>query len=45
LLAATTLGVMTAPLLRLSVWPNELKNQRNDYESACLPHLSELVLL
>ena len=32
-----------APLLWLSVWKEELKNQRNDYEDACLLRLSELV--
>ena len=32
-----------APLLWLSVWKDELRNQRNDYEDACLRRLSELV--
>lgn len=32
-----------APLLWLSVWKEELKNQRNDYEDACLLWLSEWV--
>src|SRR6195952_3285444 len=32
-----------APLLWLSVWKEELKNQRNDYEDACLLRLSALV--
>ncbi|MBV8852036.1 MAG: IS4 family transposase [Sinobacteraceae bacterium] len=32
-----------APLLWLSVWKDELKSQRNDYEDACLRRLSELV--
>jgi hypothetical protein len=32
-----------APLLWLSVWKEELKNQRNDYEDACLRRLRELV--
>jgi hypothetical protein len=32
-----------APLLWLSVWKEELKNQRNDYEDASLRRLSELV--
>jgi hypothetical protein len=32
-----------APLLWLTVWKEELKNQRNDYEDACLRRLSELV--
>src|SRR3978361_1353762 len=32
-----------APLLWLSVWKEELKNQRNDYEDACLLRLSEWV--
>jgi hypothetical protein len=31
------------PLLWLSVWKEDLKNQRNDYEGACLRRLSELV--
>jgi hypothetical protein len=34
-----------APLLWLSVWKEELKNQRNDFEDACLLRLSELVPL
>ena len=32
-----------APLLWLTVWKEELKNQRNDYEDACLRRLAELV--
>ena len=32
-----------APRLWLTVWKEELKNQRNDYEDACLRRLSELV--
>src|SRR5215218_6231429 len=32
-----------APLLWLSVWKDELKNQRNAYEDTCLRRLSELV--
>ena len=32
-----------APLLWLSVWKDELKDQRNDFEDACLRRLSELV--
>lgn len=32
-----------APLLWLTVWKEELKNHRNDYEDACLRRLSELV--
>ena len=32
-----------APLLWLTVWKEELKNRRNDYEDACLRRLSELV--
>ena len=32
-----------APLLWLSVWKDELKNQRNAYEDTCLCRLSELV--
>jgi hypothetical protein len=32
-----------APLLWLTVWKEELKNQRNDYEDACLRRLCELV--
>jgi hypothetical protein len=32
-----------APLLWLSVWKEELKNQRNDFEDACLRRLCELV--
>jgi hypothetical protein len=32
-----------AALLWLSVWKEELKDQRNDYEDACLLRLSELV--
>lgn len=46
--ATLVLGLVTshgraAPLLWLSVWQEELKNQRNDYEDACLRRLSELV--
>jgi hypothetical protein len=46
--ATLVLGLVTshgraAPLLRLTVWKEELKNQRNDYEDACLRRLSELV--
>jgi hypothetical protein len=33
----------TAPLLWLTVWKEELKNRRNDYEDACLRRPSELV--
>ena len=32
-----------APLLWLSVWKDELKNQRNDFEDACLRRLAELI--
>jgi len=32
-----------APLLWLTVWKEELKNQRNRYEDGCLRRLSELV--
>ena len=32
-----------APLLWLSVWKDELKTQRNDFEDACLRRLAELV--
>src|SRR3954466_9771095 len=32
-----------APLLWLSVWKEDLKNQRNDYEDTCLQRLSELL--
>ena len=32
-----------APLLWLSVWKDELTNQRNDFEDACLRRLAELV--
>ena len=31
------------PLLWLSVWKDELKDQRNDFEDACLRRLSQLV--
>jgi Transposase DDE domain len=31
------------PLLWLSVWKHELKDQRNDFEDACLRRLSEVV--
>ena len=46
--ATLVLGLVTghgraAPLLWLSVWKDELKNQRNDYEDACLRRLCELV--
>jgi hypothetical protein len=34
-----------APLLWLSVWKEELKDQRNDYEDTCLRRLSELIPL
>jgi hypothetical protein len=32
-----------APLLWLSVWKDELKDRRNDFEDACLRRLAELV--
>jgi hypothetical protein len=32
-----------APLLWISVWKDELTNQRNDFEDACLRRLAELV--
>jgi Transposase DDE domain len=32
-----------APLIWLTVWKDELKNQRNDFEDACLRRLAELV--
>ena len=32
-----------APLLWLSVWKDELKNQRNDFEDTCLRRLAELI--
>ena len=32
-----------APLLWLSVWKDELKDRRNDFEDACLRHLAELI--
>jgi Transposase DDE domain len=32
-----------APLMWLSVWKEELKNRRNDYEDACLRRLAELI--
>jgi len=32
-----------APLLWLSVWKDELTNQRNDFEDACLRRLADLV--
>ncbi len=32
-----------APLLWLTVWKDELKNHRNDFEDACLARLAELV--
>src|SRR3954451_9483327 len=46
--ATLVLGLVTghgraAPLLWLSVWKEELKNQRNDDEDACLRRLRELV--
>jgi hypothetical protein len=46
--ATLVLGLVTghgraAPLLWLTVWKEELKNQRNDYEDACLRRLCELV--
>jgi hypothetical protein len=46
--ATLVLGLVTshgraAPLLWLSVWKEELKNRRNDYEDACLRRLSGLV--
>ena len=31
------------PLIWLTVWKDELKNQRNDFEDACLRRLAELV--
>ena len=31
------------PLLWLTVWKDELKDQRNDFEDACLGRLSEVV--
>lgn len=45
--ATLVLGLVTshgraAPLLWLTVWKEELKNRRNDYEDACLRRLSEL---
>jgi hypothetical protein len=46
--ATLVLGLVTghgraAPLLWLTVWKEELKNRRHDYEDACLRRLSELV--
>jgi hypothetical protein len=46
--ATLVLGLVTghgraAPLLWLSVWKEELKNRRNDYEDACLRRLCDLV--
>jgi hypothetical protein len=46
--ATLVLGLLTghgraAPLLWLTVWKEELKNRRHDYEDACLRRLSELV--
>ena len=46
--ATLVLGLVTghgraAPLLWLTVWKEELKSQRNDYEDACLRRLYELV--
>jgi hypothetical protein len=32
-----------APLLWISVWKDELKKQRNDFEDACLRRLAELI--
>jgi hypothetical protein len=32
-----------APLLWISVWKDELTNQRNDFEDACLRRLAELI--
>ena len=32
-----------APLLWISVWKEELTNQRNDFEDACLQRLAELI--
>jgi hypothetical protein len=48
--ATLVLGLVTshgraAPLLWLTVWKEELKNRRNDYEDACLRRLSELAPL
>jgi len=45
--ATLVLGLVTshgraAPLLWLTVWKEELKNRRNDYEDTCLRRLSEL---
>src|SRR6201991_2333394 len=34
---------LAAPLLWLSVWKDELKKQRNDFEDACLRRLADLV--
>jgi hypothetical protein len=31
------------PLMWITVWKDELKDQRNDFEDACLQHLAELV--
>ena len=46
--AALVLSLVTghgraAPLLWLGVWKDELTNQRNDFEEACLRRLAELV--
>jgi hypothetical protein len=46
--ATLVLGLVTshgraAPLLWLSVWKEELKNRRNDYEDACLRRLAALI--
>src|ERR1700754_1146168 len=46
--ATLVLGLVTghgqaAPLLRLNVWKEELKDRRNDFEETCLRLLSELV--
>ena len=43
LLSLVTGHGRAAPLLWLSVWKDELRNQRNDFEDACLRRLSELV--
>lgn len=42
-LALVTGHGRASPLLWFSVWKDELKNQRNDYEDACLRRLAELV--
>lgn len=33
----------SSPLLWLTVWKDELKNKRNDFEDACLVRLSEII--